>query len=157
MAAATTLLEAIQAAWTADGTLAGLVPNCRVFFGKVPPAGNIGDEDPSTPEMPYARVELPEGTPGVRSNACLYADQPIIVHVWTDTGDQGDQIGREVERVLSHNLNWTTGGTLDCRFHPHSTTKLDMPEIEQWETICTFAMKTWQARFDIHSSSSSGS
>ena len=98
MPSPTTLLEAIQAAWTADAALAALVPDSRAYFGKVPPAGSIGDDDPTTPEMPYARIEKPAGETGLRTNASLYLDQTVIVHVWTDSSDAGDQIAAEVAK-----------------------------------------------------------
>ena len=154
MSTPTTLAEAIQAAWTADTVLSGLVPDSRCYIGKVPPAGNIGDSDPTTPEMPYCRVEIPAGAPGVRTNASIYASQSVIFHVWTDGFDQGDQIGQQIERVFYVPMDWTNGGTTEAKFDPHVTTQQDPPEIVQFETVCKFAMTTWQGRTDIQSSSS---
>jgi hypothetical protein len=144
-----TLLEAIQAAWSADAALSGWIPDSRCYFGKVPPIASVEGQPTPNPEMPYARVEKPMGRgEGTRSNAGWYKDAEITFHVWTDNPEDGDTIGGEVERVFSQLLTWTNGATLDSKFTPHSTTQVDQPEISQWETVCTFTMRTWQARTD---------
>ena len=143
-----TLAEAIQAAWAADTALSALVPGSRCYIGKVPPAGNIGDTDPATAEMPYVRVEIPDGKPSGRTNLSIYTSQPVIFHAWTDGFDQGDAIGREIERVFYAPLDWTGGGTIESTFDPHVTTQQDAPEIPQFETVCKFMMSAWQGRTD---------
>jgi hypothetical protein len=143
-----TLLEAFQAAWTADAVLSGLVSDNRVYFGKVPPAADVSSADPSKIDTPYVRVEKPEGSPQVRSNCALYNEETIIVHLWTDNADDGDQIAQQIERVFSYNLTWNGGAVIDSRFRPHSITQVDQPEISQWETVCQFPMRTWQPRPD---------
>ncbi len=154
MSTPASLLEAIQAAWGADGVLSGLVPESRAYLGKVPPIASESGQPDVEPEMPYVRVEKPEGgSPGMRSNIGWYKDATIIFHVWTDTPEAGDQIGDEIERVFSSNLEWTGGATLDNKFTPHSTAQIDQAEITQWETVCTFTMRTWRPRTDISSSS----
>ncbi len=150
MADPATLLEAIQAAWAADAVLSGLVPDVRCYFGKVPPLASEAGPPEVTPETPYVRVEKPQGRgEGTRSNAALYKDATIVFHIWTDTPEAGDQIAAEVERVFSQNATWTGGAVLDAKFTPHSTTQVAQAEISQWETVCTFSMRTWQPRTDV--------
>jgi hypothetical protein len=147
-----TLLEAIQAAWTADAVLSDLVPDSRCYFGKVPPMASVEGPPDVEPEMPYVRIEKPgDRSAGRRSSAALYKDVTIGFHVWTDTPEQGDRIAEEIERVFSEDLAWTGGAAIDSKFVPHSTAQVGRPEISQWETVCTFTMRTWQPRTDVGS------
>ena len=116
MPTATALLEAIQAAWSADAVLSALVPDSRAYFGKVPPLGSEEGQPDVTPEMPYVRIEKPKGRGvGTRSNAALYKDVAVVFHIWTDNPEDGETIADEVERVFSQDLAWTDGAVIDSR------------------------------------------